>query len=110
MEKIRVARDGQRDLVFQGVVIAETNNQHRDDTRWTVLKMWKTQAGKYVIQRQHITRWQGERDTVEAEVFDTVEALGEHYGAEISNLEYSLIAEAVETCPELDELLVDEID
>lgn len=109
MERIRIHRDGQRDLVFHGVLVAETNNQHRDDTRWTVLKMWKTQAGKYVVQKQFITRWQGERDTVEAEVFDSVKALGEHYGNEISNLEYSLIADAAETCPELDELLVDEI-
>ena len=109
MERIRIHRDGQRDLAFQGVLVAETDIQHRDDTRWLELKMWKTQAGKYVIQRKHITRWQGERDTVEAEVFDTVEALREHYGNEISNLEYSMISDAAETCPELDELLVDEI-
>lgn len=110
MEKIRVHRDGQRDLVFQGAKIAGTSNMHRDDTRWTELVMWKTAGGKYVIQRQYITRWQGERDTVEAHVFDSVDAIREHYGDELPNLDYALISEAVETCPELDELLVDEIE
>lgn len=113
MEKIRLHRDNQKDLVFNGEEIASTSSKWisgQDQTRWTEYTLYRTAGGKYVLQRVYITRWQGESGSEEAEIFDDADALGEHIGGEISNTEYALIAEAAKKCPELESLIVEEIE
>ncbi len=76
MDNIRIQRDGDADLVFNGEIVAEVesspNNAQRNYSgstgRWMVLKLYRTAGGKYVCSREGHTSWQGERTRYEAAV------------------------------------------
>ena len=113
MEKIRIHRGNMKDLVFTGEEIASASNKWingQDQSRWEDLTLYRTTGGKYVLQREYCTQWQGESGSDDAEIFDNVAELNEHFRAGISNIEYELIQEGKKTCPELDEILVDELE
>lgn len=81
MEKIRVKRDGEKDLSFTGELVASASSQWqngRDQTRWTELEIYLTSGGRWVYSRAYVTRWQGEQGGNEAHVFDTAMGLVGH--------------------------------
>jgi len=112
MEKIRVHRDGMKDLVFEGEQLASASGRWRsgqEQTRWDVLELYKTKSGRYVMCRIYRTCWQGETDSHQADVYEDVEALRDEYKEEMSNLEYELFAEACEKDPTLEDIRDDVI-
>jgi len=106
MEKHVITRDGARDLVFTGELIASASSSPetaRSDYsgstgRWTELRLFKTQAGKFVAASVGRTQWQGEHDRHSAAVCDTTEAVCEFFGS--SWLAKELYAEAEIDCAE----------
>ncbi len=81
-------RDGAPPLRFKGELLAETSSspdRGRGDWsgatgRWTELRLYRTQGGKYVCQRIGRAQWQGERDTHEAVVCETENEVMEFFG------------------------------
>jgi hypothetical protein len=65
MTTIHVKRDGQRDLKFEGELIAEVSShvsRGERQNRWTEMALYKSQSGKFVVAIKGITIWQGEHD------------------------------------------------
>jgi len=44
-------QDGQRPLTFLGEMLASTDSQSGSDVRWTELTLYRTNTGKYVIEK-----------------------------------------------------------
>ncbi len=88
MQHVVVRRDGEKNLEFDGELIAEAessaNNASSDYSgdvgRWTELKLYRTKAGKFVASRVNHTQWQGERDSHEASACDNEAAVAEFFG------------------------------
>jgi len=76
MKLIKVCPTNERDLKFFGELVALTQNSPNsgmDDFsgstgRYEVLKLYKTQAGKYVAEHQRVSQWSGERTVIKAKV------------------------------------------
>jgi hypothetical protein len=80
-EKIIVERDDEADLVFTGVQIAHADDDPMNQqSRWTELTLYQAENGKYICQKAHKTRWQGEHDSYEAIVCDTYNDIIEYFG------------------------------
>jgi poly-beta-hydroxyalkanoate depolymerase len=83
METITLERTDQKDLRFNGELLAVCNNKnpYNDGGRWTVYALYKTEKGKFVCSIERVTRWQGESDHSEVTVCqsesDVIEALGQ---------------------------------
>ncbi|MEN2983389.1 MAG: hypothetical protein ABDH20_13175 [Thermus sp.] len=83
MERIELQRTGKRPLAFTGKLLFEdSTSPNRASSRysgatghWSELRVYETDKGKYVVYLIRYTAWQGERDTYEAEVLDTPEAV-----------------------------------
>jgi len=112
MERIRVHRDGMKDLVFEGELLGAASNRYiggQSQTTWFELELYKTKGGKYVLYEGFKTCWQGEADTHSAKVYENVDALRDGFLEEMSNLEYSLFSEACEKDPSLEDIRDDVI-
>ena len=73
MDRYEVPRDGDRDLRFEGEIIARASSRKHEgpaNTRWNELTLYRTQGGKLVAQKIGRTQWQGEVDRHEAVVGD----------------------------------------
>ena len=89
MENITVQRDDERDLSFEGklIAVAQTspNNACSDYSgspgRWTELYLYKTRAGQMVCWRAERTQWQGERDQHEGKVCMDADGVVAFFGA-----------------------------
>ena len=87
-EQITIERDGQPDLRFTGEKIAGTSNSadrgHSDFSgqtgRWTTLRLYRTDGGRYVCHRIEHTQWQGEHDESFAEVCATTDEVQAFFG------------------------------
>jgi hypothetical protein len=64
MEKIILKRDKLPPIAFTGELIGLGRSP--GDTRWTVVRVYRTKGGRYVVARNHLTQWQGERDDLAA--------------------------------------------
>lgn len=76
-QEIRIRRTGEPPLVFRGALLAEgSSRESRGDgeNRWHEVRVYRTAAGKIVYQVEFSTRWQGERDTSDVHVADTLDA------------------------------------
>ena len=74
METYKVKRDGKRDLRFVGQRVAYATSQtHRGDTqnRWDEYTLYRTATGKFVLQMEYFTCWQGESGSDRAVVCDS---------------------------------------
>jgi len=104
MEKLRLHRDGMKDLVFQGELLGSSSTRwigSQEQTRWNEYELYKTKGGKYVLAKIYKTCWQGEVGSEEAEVY-TLDGLRNEYSEEMSNAEYRMFAEACEKDPDLE--------
>lgn len=60
--EVRLRRTGDIDLVFRGVLLAEQSTYEDGLARWAELRIWRTDSGKYVMQRLGRTTVEGEVD------------------------------------------------
>ena len=66
-----VERDGERDLTFTGILLAEASSYRCNgpsSNRWTEIAVYQTNAGKYIVSILGRTCWQGEHDRHEAHI------------------------------------------
>lgn len=61
MQTHHVERTGQVDLVFEGELLSEVSTQSGRKTRWTVLRIYKTATGKWVVEHIGESSRQGEK-------------------------------------------------
>jgi hypothetical protein len=59
-EQMTVNRDGLPPISFRGEQIGSGSSRENDSTCWQEVAIYRTRAGKYVVQVSHITCWQGE--------------------------------------------------
>ena len=45
------ARNGVERFVFEGVMLASTTTERKDSSRWTEVKLFRTEGGKYVLEK-----------------------------------------------------------
>jgi hypothetical protein len=87
MEKITVKPSTGRALRFNGELIGEAETTHQtappnysgETGRWQEYRLYRT-GGNYVGAIRHGPLWQGEQDTVEAEILKSQEAVFEFFG------------------------------
>jgi hypothetical protein len=113
MEKIRVKRDGEKDLSFTGQLVASASSQWvngKDQTRWNEIEVYQTAGGKWVYSRAYITRWQGEACSNEAHIFETAEQLVD-YLAEggLTPIGKEILEQLAKVNPDFERLEVEEI-
>jgi len=75
MKRIVVERDGGRNIVFVGKIVAEESTRENNSTRWRECAVYETKGGKYVLSDDGISLWQGESDVHDAKVFGTLDDL-----------------------------------
>lgn len=88
MEQFTLERDEQRPLKFTGELIASASssadsvrgNYSGSTGRWTELKLYRTQAGKYVCQEIGFSQWEGEHTRYQAHVADTHDQIVTFFG------------------------------
>jgi len=75
----RLTRDDDLDLAFTGWKVAEGrcgDREHESDwTRWTIVRLYVTTGGRFVVGIERHSRWQGSTsryDAVAHETFDDV--------------------------------------
>ena len=76
MKEYTITRDGQRDLRFTGEKLADASNQWvagKENNRWHELALYRTATGRYVLQEEYVTRWQGETGASNAVVCATAQ-------------------------------------
>jgi len=69
MERIKLTRTGERDLIFRGAKLAEASeHEHQGprQNRWAEVKVFEVEGGGFVARAIHRTCWQGEQDTFHA--------------------------------------------
>ena len=90
-----VTRDDQPDLVFSGELIASSSSHHHEgpqNTRWSELRLWRTEGGSFIAGKCHRTRWIGEKDSFSAQICDDEATVVEAFGH--SDLAKSIYADA----------------
>lgn len=122
MKQYTIKRDGQRNLTFQGELIAEAHGRWqngREQNRWTDLTLYKTAGGKYVLQNEYNTQWQGEANSDDAwvlataqEVYDklTEDAIEHDSEQPLGRLDKELLEDAAKADPAFAALLVEAVD
>lgn len=72
--KYVLERSGERNLVFEGVCLAEVNTREptgpRQD-RYDEYTLYRTVGGKYILFHEYTSHWQGERSYTEAWIGDS---------------------------------------
>lgn len=81
-EDLVLERDDGVDLEFKGVVLVYTTDKdpYNDRGRWKDFTLYQSIGGKYICQKEEITRWQGERDSSKIMVCNTIEEIKEFFG------------------------------
>jgi hypothetical protein len=81
IETYKLIRDGKRDLSVTGTIVATASSRIGRDgqsqNRWTVLTLYKTKSGKFVVQSVGHTLWMGESTRYAATVCENEEAVVE---------------------------------
>ena len=75
MVKHTLKRDNERPVTFRGERIGEASTQSCNDTRWTDVDIYRTQAGRLIAHTSHISQWQGEGCSYHVVMADNVETL-----------------------------------
>jgi hypothetical protein len=88
MKQYTITRDGERDLVFTGEIIASASSSANNASssfsgsvgRWTELTLYKTKGGKYICESIGRTQHQGEHTRHKGAVCETSECVCEFFG------------------------------
>jgi EXLDI family protein len=108
-----ITRDGYPPLRFKGVELTSVTSRDHNSTRWTVLSLYKTLGGKYIVERNRLTCWQSEKDFDEAGSFNSAEEVIDWLRGEeriIGRLSQELIEKAVKIEPDFAKSWVEEVD
>jgi hypothetical protein len=110
-----IKRTGKKDLALYGVKLAEVDNREVDgprNSRWRYLALYQTVGERFVVEESHLTQWQGEEDRHDAAVFETLEAVVDHFaeGNELDPLGKELLEAADGRGIDLGGLLEERID
>ena len=77
-QEFTLTRTGDRPLVFAGEKIAEVDGRihsGQEQNRWHEIRAYRTDGGKYVLEIEYCTCWQGEDGHSSVTVHDTPTAL-----------------------------------
>lgn len=105
--KVRLRRAGNVDLVFQGVLLADETSREEGSQRWAEVRIWRTDSGKYVVQRIGRSTVAGEVDKITTRVVVDPDRLSEvlrsrSAGQEfMSNIARAALAAAAATDPDI---------
>lgn len=88
MEDFTIFRDGEKNLKFMGDLVASSSSSPDSSSsyysgsngRWSVMKLYKTQAGKFICQLIGRTQWSGEKDRYSGAVCATEAEVIEFFG------------------------------
>ena len=115
MEKITLKPTRGKNVSFKGKEIACASGQWeggREQSRYTTLRLYRTESGKYVISDKYTTQWQGESCQEDVFVLESAKAVFEHLertdGA-LGRLGTRLVREAGESDQEIAAILTVEI-
>lgn len=71
-QSFRIARQGAVDLTFDGVLLAEESTRDEPgQTRWTEVRIYRTDTGKYVTETVGRSTRRGETDRITVFVHDS---------------------------------------
>ena len=78
--EVVLKRTGERPLIFEGELLAEAStSMDRAHPDWSgetgvnhTVQVWRTDKGQFVVALVCYTAWQGQRDSHQATVFDTL--------------------------------------
>ena len=77
-QKIKLHRTGHRPLAFSGRKVASASTKSPESTRWTRVQVYETDNGKIVVGIGYLTKWEGETDRFDVNVFGTREDAVSH--------------------------------
>ena len=72
-EDYHLHREGQRALYFKGKTLVVKDTRDHNSTRWTKCAVYETDKGAFVVGLAHMTKWEGETDSYQAEVLKTLD-------------------------------------
>jgi hypothetical protein len=113
LQEFLIKRDGLPPIKFKGREIESVTSHGNRNSRWTVLALYKTKGGKYVIKRNYRTIWEGERDSYEAACFDSVDMVIDwlkNDEGKIGPLSQELIENVAKVEKEFDKTWVEEVE
>jgi hypothetical protein len=70
-------QDHDRMITFTGVLLGDASSQSPGKDRWTEVAIYRTAAGKYIVEKIGKSRVPGETDRCSAEVCETAAAVVE---------------------------------
>lgn len=62
MKTIKLTRDGDKDVMFTGELLAKGSSRKNDSTRWTEIRLFKSKAGNYIASVVGRSLWEGEHN------------------------------------------------
>ena len=74
-EQFEIRRTAGRLLRFRGERLAhvsEHSHQGSTQNRWYEFCLYRTTGGRYVLEQDYFTQWQGESNSITARVLDTI--------------------------------------
>lgn len=112
-----ITRDNDRNLRFEGRSLGhgeQGNSMYRADwNRWTVVEIYETESGRYVVAITSYTKWEGERDRSRALIIDTAEelipALVEDAGGHLGSASKEALENAAKKCEAIAAHICEEI-
>jgi hypothetical protein len=71
MEEIKLERQGEVDLMFNGDLLVDLSSYEPGKLRWTTIQIWRTDRGRYVARQIGKSTAAGEIDRTAVTVCDT---------------------------------------
>jgi len=105
----RLTRDEALDLAFTGWKVAVGRCGDRtyevDWTRWTVVTLYVTESGKFIVAIERHSKWEGQGSRYAATVHDTFDEVVDHLTSDndgrLGPASKTMIEDAVSTLPSL---------
>ena len=105
----RITRDDALDLLFDGWEVAQGRCGDRayeqDWTRWTVVTLYVTTSGRFVVAIERHSKWEGQGSRYAATVHDTFDEVVEHLTSDnegrLGPASKAMIEDAVSNIPAL---------
>lgn len=114
MTEFRVPRHNNLDLVFEGELLGFVSSQERGSTRWSELRLYKTENNRYVVEQVGKSAIPGEVDKINVRIADNPEEVKRALRRK-DNIEYftllalDLLAVAAEKDPALSAAMTERI-
>jgi EXLDI family protein len=116
MEEFNLKNDSGKNVRFTGELIGKGGGRWqngREQNRWTVLKLYRTEKGKFVLHKEYITQWQGESCSDKVSVFSTAQEVYDHLLDEddqLGRVDKELLEDAAKHDSDFENVLTEEIE